>query len=179
MLTNCSRNYRQRTVQFDDQSVAGFFDDQVDDGRRPEQFGRIWIHTHPGDSPQPSGTDEATFNRVFGGANWAVMFILARGGQTYARLRFNVGPGGEVLVPVDVDYSREFDASDHALWEEEYAMNVSVPPPEPVKGTAEGKLAGIRVDEDFIDSWWRSAWGEYADFDQLQVEEPNGYVRDL
>ena len=26
--------------------------------------------------------------------DWAVMFILARGGQTYARLEFHVGPGG-------------------------------------------------------------------------------------
>ena len=58
----------------------------------------------PGRSAEPSATDEATFSRVFGGADWAVMFILARGGQTYARLRCNVGPGADVKLPVDVDY---------------------------------------------------------------------------
>src|SRR5438874_4327182 len=42
------------TVKFDDDSVADYFDDQVDRGRRPEEFARIWIHTHPGDSPFPS-----------------------------------------------------------------------------------------------------------------------------
>ena len=44
----------------------------------------IQIHTNPGDSPRPSSTDEATFGRVFGRTDWAVMCILARGGQTEA-----------------------------------------------------------------------------------------------
>lgn len=42
------------TVAFDDESVADFFEDQVAAGRSPEQFGRIWIHTHPGNCPRPS-----------------------------------------------------------------------------------------------------------------------------
>src|SRR3954470_15664559 len=32
-------------VEFDDEEVANYFDDQVDAGRRPEQFGRLWLHT--------------------------------------------------------------------------------------------------------------------------------------
>ncbi len=108
------------SVAFDDQAVADFFDRQVDCGRRPEQFARAWIHTHPGNFPEPSQTDEDTFARVFGRTNWAVMFILARGGQSYARLRFHVGPGGDVDLPVRVDYTRPFAASDHAAWQEEY-----------------------------------------------------------
>ena len=59
-------------VAFDDESVADFFDEQVDDGRTPEQFARIWVHSHPGDCPLPSLTDEETFERVFGGASWAI-----------------------------------------------------------------------------------------------------------
>ena len=42
------------SVRFDDQAVADFFEGQVDRGRRPEQFGRIWLHTHPGASPAPT-----------------------------------------------------------------------------------------------------------------------------
>ena len=38
------------SVVFDDASAADFFDRQVDQGRHPQQFGRIWLHTHPGDS---------------------------------------------------------------------------------------------------------------------------------
>jgi hypothetical protein len=68
------------SVAFDDQSVADFFDRQVDAGLQPCRVGRIWTHTHPGSRPQPSMTDEETFARVFGRSDWAVMFILARGG---------------------------------------------------------------------------------------------------
>jgi hypothetical protein len=111
-------------VAFDDESVADFFDAQVDLERKPEQFARLWLHTHPGDYPQPSFTDEETFHRVFGSSDWAVMFILARGGQTYARLRFNVGPGGALLIPVEVDFSREFSGSIMDAWEQAYLANV-------------------------------------------------------
>jgi proteasome lid subunit RPN8/RPN11 len=87
------------TVRFDDQAVADFFDRQVDLGRMPAQFARIWIHSHPGNSPIPSMTDEATFERCFGQADWSIMFILACGGKTYARLHFRAGPGGDLVIP--------------------------------------------------------------------------------
>src|SRR5215213_7790960 len=88
------------TVKFDDTAVADFFDSQVDQGRAPEQFARIWVHTHPGNSAVPSCTDEATFERCFGTTDWAIMFILARGGDVYARLKLGAGPGGELILPV-------------------------------------------------------------------------------
>jgi hypothetical protein len=114
------------SVAFDDQAVAEFFDEQVDLGRKPEQFARIWLHTHPGNSPEPSGTDEGTFHRVFGRTDWALMFILAQGGQRFARLRFHVGPGGDVELPVGVEYGSPFAASDHAAWDKEYTACVQV-----------------------------------------------------
>ena len=112
------------SIQFHDDAVADLFDVQVDAGRKPEQFGRLWCHTHPGSSPKPSMTDEETFARVFGSCQWAVMFVLGRTGKTHARLRFNVGPGGEEVVPVEVDYSRPFGASDHDAWAAEYRANI-------------------------------------------------------
>ncbi len=111
-------------IAFDDEAVADFFDAQVDQGRKPEQFARIWCHSHPGSSPAPSATDEETFARVFGGCQWAVMFIIARGGRTCARLRLNVGPGGEMMIPVTVDYARPFAGSDHEAWTAEHRANV-------------------------------------------------------
>jgi hypothetical protein len=113
------------SVKFDDIAVADFFETQVDLGRKPEQFARIWLHTHPGDMSEPSGQDETTFGRVFGKCNWALMFILAENNRTYAKLSFNVGPKGEILIPVEVDYSQAFGPSDHKLWDEEYQANVS------------------------------------------------------
>ena len=72
--------------------------------------------------------EEETFLRVLGTADWAVMFILAREGQSYASLRFHVGPGGTVPIPVCVDYSRPFAARDRAAWEEEYLASASSSP---------------------------------------------------
>ncbi len=108
------------SVEFDDAAVADFFDAQVDAGRRPEQFARIWLHTHPGDCPRPSSTDEDTFDRVFGRVDWAVMFILAAGGQTHCRLRFNAGPGGTLGIAASVNWQRPFGPSDFDAWRLEY-----------------------------------------------------------
>jgi len=116
------------TVAMCDEAVADYFDQQVDRGLRPEQFARVWLHTHPGSSAQPSATDEATFERVFGQCDWAIMAILACGGQTYARLRFGVGPGGQMLIPVQVDFETPFPMSDHDAWQSEYEHHVIAEP---------------------------------------------------
>lgn len=114
------------SVRFDDAAVADFFDHEVDAGRCPAEFARLWLHTHPGSSADPSGTDEETFGRCFGGADWSVMFVLARRGQTYARLRFGVGPGGSWEIPVEVDFRCPFAATDPAAWEKEYVEAVQI-----------------------------------------------------
>lgn len=112
------------SVKFDDEAVADFFDTQVDLGRKPEQFGRIWLHSHPGNSPEPSIIDEETFSRVFGSCQWSVMFILAQDNKTYSKLSFNVGPGGQVLIPAEIEYSYDFGSSDKETWDAEYNTNI-------------------------------------------------------
>ena len=145
------------SVMFDDGAVADFFDGQVDAGRRPAEFGRIWVHTHPGDSARPSVTDEMTFARVFGACDWAVMLIVARGGSTYARLQFGVGPGGALEIPVEVDYSVEFTASDWPLWQAEYAAGVFeagvADAGQFAYGDFEAPLAGGLFDESLEENW--------------------------
>src|SRR5262249_4025081 len=87
------------SVHFDDGGVADFFDACVDRKLHPEQFSRIWCHTHPAASVTPSGIDEETFERSFGCCDWSLMFILGRTGLTYARLAFAVGPGAQLNLP--------------------------------------------------------------------------------
>lgn len=116
------------TVAFDDAAVADLFDELVDQGIRPERFGRVWIHTHPGDCPLPSSTDETTFARAFGRTDWSVMAILACGGASYARLSFHTGPGGALKIPVSVDYGRSFDGADWEAWEQEYVDHIVAAP---------------------------------------------------
>jgi hypothetical protein len=93
------------TVRFEDEAVADFFDGCVDRGLPAERFARIWCHTHPAASVTPSHTDEETFERGFGRCNWAVMFILGRTGNTYARLASRAGPEVQVELPVAVDWA--------------------------------------------------------------------------
>ncbi|WP_417390508.1 hypothetical protein [Gimesia sp.] len=124
------------TVAFDDAAVADYFDDQIDAGRHPEQFGRIWIHTHPGISARPSQVDVETFARVFGNCDWAVMFILARNGATYAELKCADRPKAEKLS-VGIDFKPEFAASDQSAWEAEYLECVREEPLPPLWDLAE------------------------------------------
>jgi hypothetical protein len=115
------------STEFDTDGIADFFDNQVDAGLHPEQFGRIWVHTHPGNSASPSSKDEETFKETFSGPNWAVMMILANGGADYARLRFNVGPGIDTEIGVSVDFDCQFKAVDSAVladWKAEYELMV-------------------------------------------------------
>ena len=113
------------SVVFDDESVADFFEDQVENGLNPEQFARVWIHTHPGNSADPSMTDEQTFARVFGSTNWAVMAILAKGGESYARLRLNGNENQDYEIPTEIDFTAAFANSEKDDWEREYLTNVS------------------------------------------------------
>jgi hypothetical protein len=151
------------TVRFDDEAVAGLFDELVDRGLQPHRFGRIWIHTHPGESPLPSPTDEETFARCFGGCDWALMFILSRTEQTYARLSFSAGPGGSVLLPTAVhwdDWPRTLEQGPSlgariGEWQHEYDTNVH-PVPE---------LQALSLDlQDPGPGWWdREPWSEELD----------------
>ena len=148
------------TVRFDDSSVADYFDDQVDQGRMPEEFGRIWIHTHPGESPYPSRTDEETFARCFGKSDWAVMFILARGGETYARLRFNTGPGSELILPVEIDYRQAFAGTDVTAWKAEYKQMVFVEPLESSQKRSAGPFPDVAALPDGFDRLFGDLWPE-------------------
>lgn len=99
----------------------------------PENSSRIWIHTHPGWSADPSGVDEATLDDDFADQNWVVMMIMAREGAFYARLRHNTGPGGDILLPVEIDW-KAFPSlqgtvdvtAEMAAWEDEYTENITI-----------------------------------------------------
>jgi hypothetical protein len=65
-----------------------------------------------------------TFRIVFGRCDWSLMFILARGGATYARLRFRAGPGGWLWLPVRIDWGQPFAGTDERAWQTEYDLCV-------------------------------------------------------
>ncbi|MHC4582510.1 MAG: hypothetical protein ACYS14_13725 [Planctomycetota bacterium] len=54
-----------------------------------------------------------------------MFFVIAQDNKTYARLCFNVGPGGQILIPTAIDYGRTFGPSNHELWDAEYSANIT------------------------------------------------------
>jgi hypothetical protein len=164
-------------VEFDDSAVAEYFERHVEAGRRPENFARIWIHTHPGRSAEPSSTDEATFRRVFERSDWALMFILARGGQTYARLRYNIGPGVDIKLPIEIEYGCTFGGSDVRRWQAEFDLNVRTlePVDSPAIERPSRLFATSGVDRDH---GWCEDWDEFAEFDRHLENSEYGSIRD-
>jgi len=69
-------------------------------------------------------TDEETFARCFGNCDWAVMFILAKEGECYARLQLRRDASVTFLIPVEIDDRCEFPGTDREEWDREYQQNV-------------------------------------------------------
>lgn len=113
------------SVDFDKEDSIKFVEEMTDKGIPLWQTQRIFIHTHPGDSPSPSGADEENFRDNFSIANCSIFYILAKGGKDYTRMRFNVPPGIDVDIRTQIDYSLPFKASDHEAWKKEYDDKVT------------------------------------------------------
>ena len=135
------------TVEFDgDDVMLRFWPEMRDAGLAPHQYSRIWIHTHPGNSPHPSSTDEEQLSEYFGSQDYAIMFILAEQGARYCRFQTRVskpeagGQGATLLqseMAVSVDYaSRDGllpffsnegtkDQEHQALWKKEHDLYVT------------------------------------------------------
>jgi hypothetical protein len=166
------------SVEFADSAVADYFDGCVDQGLAPSRFARVWCHTHPGSSAEPSTTDKQTFARVFGNCDWAVMFILARSGRSYARLWHSAGPGANAPVPVSVDWP----AWPHLMedlgalrneWQQEFQSNIHPADhsffgsslPHSLRSAQEMLDEQMDLDEAFVDY-----------FEQLELQEEVRHV---
>ena len=179
---SCTRT----TVLFDDAAVADHFDACVDAGLPPERFARIWMHTHPGASAEPSHTDEQTFARVFGSCDWAVMAILAREGECYGRIRFSAGPGGELRIPINVTYDVAFAGTERSEWAEQYRDCVSTPAAKSheaaMPGSGRRHLAAADAEMQLLSRGCFSR-AEFADVpvsdpEAWEIEDDDGYYID-
>jgi proteasome lid subunit RPN8/RPN11 len=113
------------TFEFDEEDLQRFYEECEDKGLMPWQYQNVLIHTHPGSCPLPSYVDEANFDTNYSHCHWAVFFILAKEGQTYCRIRYNVGPGTEVLIDSEVDFKQPYDGTDFNEWSEDFKDKVT------------------------------------------------------
>ena len=113
------------SVDLDEEDSINFVERMMDNGIAPWQCQRIWIHTHPGNCPNPSGADEDNFDTNFSLPDCAIFYILANEGKEYVRMRFNVSPGIDVDIRSEVDYSFPFESSNQPEWKKEYEEKVT------------------------------------------------------
>ena len=130
--------------EFTDDGMVEFNDEMAEAGYHPQEYSRMWLHTHPGTSANPSGLDEETFTKQFGGMDWSAMLIVARGGQTYGRIRYAVcnavdsiigSKDRDTTVDLAIDWSTEYTSTEHGQWDDEYDSMVTARAPTKFKTT--------------------------------------------
>lgn len=104
--------------------------DLVERGLEPWQCQKIWLHTHPNMSPNPSGTDEQQFRECIQSVDDYYGFvILSTDGKIHAEVRYYTNDrfasfGGNGIakqtVNIAVDYAYPFAASNRELWQSIY-----------------------------------------------------------
>ena len=102
----------------------------------PAQCFRIWIHTHPGNSNTPSGTDEEQFKELMEQYPWFVMMIMAQDESIYCRLGHKInneavenildGAYRTILLNVEIDWTVACPTIDFEELEAQYNEFVSV-----------------------------------------------------
>jgi hypothetical protein len=112
------------TVDMDSDGLADYLNEMVDNNIPPAQCFRVWIHTHPGDSPSPSRQDWTTFQELMDGHVWFAMLIIAQNQSTFGHIGFSAGPGGSCDVNLSIDWSVPTEEADFELWENEYKKYV-------------------------------------------------------
>jgi hypothetical protein len=192
------------SVSFDDEAVADFFLDQVEAKRKPNQFARIWIHTHPNwfnphiekdDSiPAPSFTDEETFKRAFGNCDWSIMFIYGGGSSGYARLSIKKNLSGQIIIPVSKGNGELPTEADKREWEREFNENVTEIKPvvtipfvnkffgKPRLGTEEEKLSKMLdtdIDADEFAVFYQTFGHRVEDFYELDEASRQWWINEF
>lgn len=161
------------TFDIDPEDGVDFVERMMDINLMPWQCQRILAHTHPGNSPIPSQVDEENFQKAFSAPDWAIMLIIAKEGEIYCRIKFNVGPGGTQQLKVAVDFSSEFQGSNHEEWQKEYQTKVHKESKFRIAGK-EGKKSiqpSSVLSEDTSSAWWDAKYAEYLDQNDREYME--------
>ena len=118
-------------TEMDEMAVANYCADLSENGYEIQQGMRVWFHTHPEMSANPSQQDEETFRHLTSNSDWYVMAIMSKLDMKYAR--YHVGAGTCKLsqeIPIEVDWSNfavdlERVQKDYDEWKSQLKTNVS------------------------------------------------------
>lgn len=105
-------------TEWDSEDISEFVNQMLDKGYKPEEFFRIWIHTHPGFSCNPSGHDEKQIVELFGNVNFGVMAIMGKDHKMSAHLILNY-KSLRTITEIPVKYELPDYSEHHEKWDEE------------------------------------------------------------
>lgn len=154
------------TTEMDSEGLADYLEDMVENGFQPGNCMRVWIHTHPGSSPSPSGTDEATFKELSSKFAYFVMLIIAEKGAKFGRLAFSQGCGGTAPVEWDVDWTVPGEAVDFDEWTNEYNKLVNIKKFASVGTTYQQKTGGTPHYSQYAEGYDFIEWGSNRSTDE-------------
>jgi len=161
------------TFDLDPEDGVEHTERMMDQGLSPWACNNILAHTHPGNCPNPSSVDEKNFVSAFSHPDWAIMFIIANGGETYCRLKINIGPGVTKQLGVEIDWGTPFAGTNIKSWEAEYIEKVSE---KPFRMTGkEGTTAQSAHSFPDIDDplWWDKEHERWSGLSALEDSEFN------
>lgn len=115
------------SIDFDDEGTVEFMEDELEAGLEFDQFMRVWIHTHPGDSASPSPLDRTTFRQLADTLPYVVMLIISKSGSATAEIGYKLPTGQFVSMPCGIRIDWAMDR--WTEWDIEFNNNVTVPPP--------------------------------------------------
>lgn len=110
------------STEFDEDAQHNLVVDMDEAGVSPENYLRIWVHTHPGSSATPSSTDWETFDEVFGLMPWSIMAILSKSAANSMYCLFRAEDEA-IHIPVVID-TPEVNREE---WEAEYREAIHKP----------------------------------------------------
>lgn len=145
------------TTDMDGAGLTEYLSRMDDQGFSPGHCFRVWLHTHPGDSPEPSGTDWTQYEKLKTTYEypWFAMLIISRTGKKFGRMFFSQGPGGESEVKWDVDWGYPGEEVIFEDWDEEYKTYVEVSKPKIVHAAPTKYAKGYEA----ID--WKKRWEDH------------------
>ena len=103
-----------------DEAMAEYYKECYAQDMDIQEFGCVWLHTHPSDDTTPSGLDETTFAETFSRHPWAAMLILGQNGSMYGRVKNNKGLVLSQQVDVVIDWRLWEDFVSPASWSKDY-----------------------------------------------------------
>jgi hypothetical protein len=131
------------SIKFDAADINRWKDEKVAEGKDFEQFGRVWVHTHPGNTVHPSSDDVESFESIVRhqvSTNelaaailpaseipnlpepWAIMVIVGTQGALHAEIGFIWH--GEFMRHI-IQISSKWDDTTTTGWDAAYEANVS------------------------------------------------------